>query len=272
MDHKHRNRTIHVGSVGSDAKDPAKPDNTDKAAPQQASHRHDTHEDRSHHSSRPKTHPTTQKPKVDPVQKAAQKAAQRAHERKSRPSSLLNLRKRRAQWYVVIRHACDEKDHTTVKHKHDSDLCNNKKHNHDDILEVVKELVERCAGEPDQIFTSPLERCVATAKQMSKCLKNKPEIVIERNMSRFFSKSEQEHPEISKRSLKRGVPITETKKEFEHRIEKHLNKMEKSPVRVIWCVTHALVMKRVDMLNQEKHPWEHIFPLEYRIFEKKRKV
>ena len=56
--------------------------------------------------------------------------------------------------------------------------------------------------------------------------------------SRYFSPSKQEHPEISKKSMHRGVLITESRKEFESRIEKHLTKMEKSPIRIIWRITH----------------------------------
>ncbi len=187
---------------------------------------------------------------------------------KERPISKLNLQRRRNRWYVVIRHACDEKDHTDYKYQHDPSLCNNPKHGRDDIIALVKKLCEKCGGEPEQIYTSPLVRCLLTAKRMKKALRDKPELVIDPAVSRYFSPSEQEHPDVSAKSLKRGMPITESRKEFEKRIEKHLNKMEKSRVRVIWCVTHALVMKRVDLLNQEKQPFDHIDPLEYKIFQR----
>lgn len=185
--------------------------------------------------------------------------------------SKLDLRRRRARWYVMIRHACDEPDHTETKYKHDPGLCNNSQHNKEDIIKVVKELCAHCGGEPEQIYTSPLERCFLTAKRMRKCLKEKPPVILEPNMSRYFSPSEQERPEISKKSMHRGVLITESRKEFESRIEKHLTKMEKSPIRIIWCITHALVMKRADNLNQEKKPFDHINPLQYRIWERARK-
>jgi len=220
------------------------------------------------------THSKPKKKKQPPKQNKQKTSKKSKSEQKSEPNSrisisTLNLKHRRTLWYILIRHACDDADHTDIKHAHDAPLCNNPKHNKDDIQQLVKTLCLISGEEPDQIYTSPLERCVLTAKRMKKSLETNPEIIIEPNMSRHFTYSEQEKPDISKKSIKRGTPITESKKEFERRIEKHLNKIEKSKIRVIWCVTHALVMKRVDVLNQEEKPFDHIKPLQYRVFERK---
>lgn len=186
------------------------------------------------------------------------------------PISKLNLQKRRAFWFAIIRHACDEPDHTDIRHKHDPGLCNNSQHNREDIIKVVKELRDRCGGEPDLIFVSPLERCYETVHRMLKVLKKKPEIRVEEKVSRYFTPSEQEAPDISKRSLHRGTPITESRREFDSRIEKHLHEVEKTPIRVIWTVTHAFVMKTADKLTEEEKPWTTIPPLAYRIYQREK--
>jgi broad specificity phosphatase PhoE len=208
-----------------------------------------------------------------PPKKASQERPRKPIEKElakapKKPISKLNLTRRRTLWYVLIRHACDEPDHTSIKYKHDPPLCKNIKHNKEDIIDLVHALCDQCGGEPEMIFTGPLLRCVDTAKRMMKVLTGKPELIIDPNVSRYFSHSEQEKPKISKKSIERETPITESKREFEKRIEKHLNRVEKSKVRVIWCITHALVMKRVDKLNQEKNPFDHIEPLEYKVFER----
>jgi broad specificity phosphatase PhoE len=183
--------------------------------------------------------------------------------------------------YVAIRHACDNKDHTDYKFIHDPPLCTNEKHKTRDIEKLIQELYHKCHGYPDEIITSPMRRCLQTALIMKNYIdlqNQKSELesesesepvtlTLEKNVSRYFTPSEQEYPLISMESVEHEVPITETKQEFERRVEKHIRHvMKKKTKRVVWCVTHAYFLKRLDIVLKDKNKWDHIPPLGYKMY------
>lgn len=172
---------------------------------------------------------------------------------------------------VFIRHACDAKDHTTIKHIHDAPLCNKESHQTKDIRNLVRLLVAKSGNrEPAIIYTSPLQRCLATAKRITQYLHGSPDIVVDCRISRLFATLEQDNPQISKKTMARDIPLVETGEEFEQRLRrftkdtyKEISKHKKKP-KVVWCITHALVLKHIF-----ETPNEHMSPLDVKVLDPK---
>lgn len=170
---------------------------------------------------------------------------------------------------VFIRHACDAKDHTDIKHAHDAPLCSKESHQKQDISNLVKLLVTKSNNrEPSIIYTSPFQRCVDTAKKLAKYLETSPDIVIDCRVSRLFTTLEQDNPQISKKTRSRDPPIVETDEEFEQRLRSFTRDTYKSikrkKPRIVWCITHALVLKHIFST-----PNEHMSPLDVKVLDPK---
>ena len=144
---------------------------------------------------------------------------------------------------IYIRHGDDhDKD---PKYEQDHEITKSGKK---DCKRVAEKLIEKY-GHPDMIRVTPFLRGVQTVKAMKDVLKAKTEIVFDANLSRFFSKREKKNPSVAPETLEFKPPIMETRKEFHKRTSKHYKKMKKGKYfqkgKMIWCITHALVLKAV---------------------------
>lgn len=104
-------------------------------------------------------------------------------------------------------------------------------------------------GCPDIIFCSPFRRTIQTAKTMKKLCGKRTSIYVDNNLSRYFCKREKANPRVDPGTKKYKAPIYESWDDFERRVDKHLRMLRKEDFvkrdDVIWCITHALVYKRV---------------------------
>lgn len=142
---------------------------------------------------------------------------------------------------IYIRHGNDE-EHSS-KYKNDPQLV---KEHLPDITNLSKYLIDKY-GMPDIVCVSPMSRAIETCEQMQK-LFHKTQIRICPDLSRFFTSSESTH--LAPRTFQLRVPLRESKKEFTRRIHDHIDlcffkKFYQRKRPIVWCITHALVMKRV---------------------------
>lgn len=151
---------------------------------------------------------------------------------------------------IYMRHSHDEYDDATHRHDHQiTDLGKEK------AIKVGKKLIDKY-GVPNIIYCSPFKRTKQTMKYMLKNCDNKDniEVIFDTNLSRFFSKKEQDDPSIFKDTG--NVPTKETSKDFNERVDTHIENVKKmvqnvgpgnpgSKPKIIWCITHTLILKRV---------------------------
>ena len=153
---------------------------------------------------------------------------------------------------IYIRHGKDEEE----GYAHDGSLTEKGK---EEVLKFTKRMVEE-HGYPDVIYYSPFYRARQTVKQMLKVLntnEKKIKTKIHPFLGRFFSSYERMHPEVHKKTLEKGAIIQHDKKQFKRRVEKHLkyvkHKIEDGEYKVIWNVSHALVLVNIiKFLNIER--------------------
>lgn len=140
---------------------------------------------------------------------------------------------------IFLRHANDDES-ATFKHDHH---ITEKGHKH--AQQVTKKLVEKY-GSPDLIMSSPMHRGKETVDAMLEVLSNKPKVVYDKDLSRYFNSLEQAHPEVCTCTLKEKIPIYESREEFKKRCAKVLKKTKKIPKdKVVFVITHYLIMKFV---------------------------
>jgi len=155
---------------------------------------------------------------------------------------------------IYIRHADDSSVHD---HSHIHDTHITKKGIIDcDILS--KRLIRRY-GKPYKIYHSPLLRGTETTKAMTTLNDIGGKIISDNRLSRYFTKSEQQNPDVSRSSLGKDVPIYENWKDFQQRVKDHMDEMIRkeylySKDKVVWCITHTLVIKEVTRLLKIKTP------------------
>jgi broad specificity phosphatase PhoE len=150
---------------------------------------------------------------------------------------------------LYLRHANDE--HSIIdknkQHKHDTHLNMKEKHNN---YNIIKKLLKNY-GPPDVIHYSPFSRIRETIDLILYVVKyyfpkHKITLVIDNNLSRYFNRKEQLAPSLSFTTIKYNPPIFEKKEDFNNRIMQHIKFMETSYLNEkVWCVTHALVFKRI---------------------------
>lgn len=115
------------------------------------------------------------------------------------------------------------------------------------IKKLTWELIQKF-GRPDAIYVSPMRRAWETALVMEKIFHQQVPLLIDPHLSRYFTRSERNHNAVRSDTLKRKAPVYESKQKFESRIGQHVDHL--SPCYstrrpLVWCVTHALVLKRI---------------------------
>lgn len=142
---------------------------------------------------------------------------------------------------IYIRHGNDEEHQP--EYANDPRLIKADLHR---IDRLTKHLIKKY-GMPDIVCVSPMSRAIDTCQQMQKYL-HKSHIRICPDLSRYFTSSET--TDLAPRTFKLRVPLSETRDDFTQRIHNHVDlffdkKFYQRYQPVVWCITHALVMKRI---------------------------
>lgn len=166
-----------------------------------------------------------------------------------------HLGKKQQRKILYIRHGEDKRK----GYKYDESLTRRGKR---DVKEWTEELLDTY-GTPDAIYFSPFYRTRQTKKIMLSVIKNLTnewvkEVECDLRLSRYFTKSQKRNPDIKRSTEKYSPPIDETWKEFHQRIRDQLKDMESSPYRLIWCVTHTLVLDHI--IERKGIPHEYHIP------------
>jgi len=155
-----------------------------------------------------------------------------------------------------MRHGNDEKQ---AIYKQDNSL-NSSSQCHEEILDKARQLI-KLYGKPKTIYCSPFRRARETVHIMKKLLPD-VDIIIDANLSRFFSKKEKLNPSVRKKTLKYDPPITENAKEFKERVYK-IEKIISKNKDITWCITHYLVIKKITKKYEITIP--HKMPFLYHV-------
>lgn len=152
---------------------------------------------------------------------------------------------------LFIRHGKDTPD----EHKYDERLSNSGK---EDIRVLTEKLIEE-HGIPEIIYYSPFHRTRQTTKIILKEIKSNHNIkvksVCDWRLSRYFTERQRKNPDIRKDTRSKGAPLNETWSEFKKRALKQLEDMESSEEKVIWCITHTLVLSCIIKKKNIDHPY-----------------
>lgn len=156
---------------------------------------------------------------------------------------------------IYIRHGHDEDPDPT--YRHDNKLSSK---GHKQVKDKVRELI-KLYGIPDMILISPFRRTKETASVMKKYISkeypnSKTKSYYDSRLSRYFTSKERRDPDISPATDDKVIPIDEGNKEFRRRVKKHVKEISKSKYKkkIIWCVTHTLVIKRVAEIFETSVP------------------
>jgi broad specificity phosphatase PhoE len=149
--------------------------------------------------------------------------------------------------HIFIRHGNDEKKGDYLQ---DHSLNDEQKYK-DDIINHTHDLI-KTYGVPDIVYCSPFHRARQTIHIMEKILSSDVKIYVNPKLSRFFSKKEKLNPSVKRKTLKYHPPIDESGKEFKQRVDQII-KNYKSP-KIIWYVTHYLVIKRIAKTHNQQIP------------------
>ena len=138
---------------------------------------------------------------------------------------------------IYMRHGNDEQSHP--RYKNDPGI---RKESRGDIRRHARKLIQKY-GVPDVVYFSPMVRGIETVQEMD--LPSTAKISVLPELSRFFLKREINFTEIDPISLRRGVPLFETSDQFKKRSDLIVKAIDQThPGLTVWCITHALVMKR----------------------------
>lgn len=108
-------------------------------------------------------------------------------------------------------------------------------------------------GPPDVVYISPMTRGVETVQEMELPGWTKVEVLPE--LSRFFLKDEIDFREINPETLQRGLPLFEKSDQFKKRADMIVDWIYRNHKGLnVWCITHALVMKRAALYHRVELP------------------
>ena len=154
---------------------------------------------------------------------------------------------------VYIRHGEDRES----SHKYDEKLTPEGKIQ---ARKLAKKLIKKY-GLPDVIYYSPFFRARETRKEMVKAItefrdnledeqKNKRiKLKLDPRLGRFFTRKERANPDISSSTKHKGAIINERWKDFKERVESQLNDAFSNDYKIIWNITHTLVLLHVAELQ-----------------------
>lgn len=132
-------------------------------------------------------------------------------------------------------------------------------------MKIGKKLIEK-HGFPNVIYCSPFRRTLQTMENMLKKFdKSSIQIYKEPQLARYFSEREKQRPDVDPKTLKSNIDIHETYDDFKLRIETFSKEVEKltQSNKVVWCITHTTVYKRLskqyDIKIPKMIPFMHYF-------------
>jgi len=158
---------------------------------------------------------------------------------------------------IYIRHGDDEERHPVYRNDHDLT-----EEGREDARRLGKKLIRKY-GKPHTIYCSPYLRTRATATAMTETLegKGKGKIKYEVGLSRYTGRKGKSEPVLHRDTEACDPPLDEDHEQCRNRIRKHIRSLERkghlSSRRVIWCITHALVLKHVGNYFRVRTP-KHI--------------
>lgn len=106
-------------------------------------------------------------------------------------------------------------------------------------------------GLPDTIYCSPFKRTRETLKYMLKDIPMEVvrsiKIVFTQELGRYFQPKQRSIKNIRPSTQKLEVNVRENWRGFENRVDNHIRKtrIEMKAEKYVWCITHAIVYKRV---------------------------
>jgi broad specificity phosphatase PhoE len=145
---------------------------------------------------------------------------------------------------ILMRHAHDNEPNS--RYRHDKEITREGKR---EAGKVARKLIKKY-GNPDIIYCSPMTRTRQTLKYMLRYVPGDPEVIVDNRLSRYFNDREKRNPSVSRRTLRRNIPIHETHNGFRRRCDSFLddvkqNKYHRSSGKKIWIISHVLVLKRI---------------------------
>lgn len=168
---------------------------------------------------------------------------------------------------IFVRHSDDSSKNA---HRHDGAITSRGKRR---AQKVAKKMVSRY-GKPDRIYCSPFQRTRETMENMliGANLEQRPSIVMDPRLSRYFSSKEKADPSIFTKTEDYGVPIYESWRDFNNRVRNFLKELEDKQLFdegvVIWVITHALVYKRCAYRYKFKIPENIPFMHKFKVVRK----
>lgn len=155
---------------------------------------------------------------------------------------------------IYIRHSKDNDPETTFKHDNKITKTGKKM-----AEEKGKRLIEKY-GYPEIIHCSPMRRARQTLEKLISSfpeeIRKNIKIYIDPNLSRRFNESEYKRTDLDPKTEKYSPPVVETDKEFKKRIKEHIKYMKENNYKyngkTYWCITHAIVFKKIAKYNNIK--------------------
>lgn len=143
-------------------------------------------------------------------------------------------------------------------------------------LDLAIPLLVQEYGFPTEIRYSPMLRTRQTKDEMVRRLKKmnrkcKPNLKLERALSRFFTAKERAQLDVAPRTLTYRPPIVPTERsklnvEDMFMTLAHKAKKPKHHKDVIWCITHAVVIKHIRRITEgELRPEDRAQPFLYHL-------
>jgi len=154
---------------------------------------------------------------------------------------------------VYIRHA--DKEYVngySETYKHDPGIT---KHGADKSKHVSNKLIEKW-GYPSIIVSSPYRRCRETAIIMKSMFKKDLKIIIDKELSEYLGNHKNSPLDVTPETKIHHPPHPESFDDMKKRVNVHYNKMlqfsKHYKDKVVWLVTHGIIIKQIAHLNGVK--------------------
>lgn len=156
------------------------------------------------------------------------------------------------RFLLYLRHGNDE--HNRIErlqqHRHDYQL-NKSKKNKIFLYNTILDLLDTY-GVPEVIRYSPMTRTRETTTAIKKIIKqyyphsDLPSFIVDTSLTRYFTSSEQQDISLASHTEQYNPPTNENITAFNLRVANHIKYMlEHHTSQKVWCITHAMVYKRV---------------------------
>lgn len=149
---------------------------------------------------------------------------------------------------VYLRHAQKEYNNGDADlYKHDPGITSSGV----ERTKMVTQHLIKSWGEPDMIITSPYRRCRETAIIMSQVITKKLEIVKDSSLSEYLGNHRNVPIDVTSETKLHDPPHPESFTEMKKRVDDHFKRVSKytkhnkGDIKIIWFITHGLILKQV---------------------------